>query len=323
MYTPALKWGKVGENGIDLESGAMHIPVLLEETLFWLRSRPGGVYMDCTVGYAGLASRILEQSGPDGVLIGIDRDQEALDAAKNNLRQFGQRVYLRKGNFADLKSHLKFFGFSTVDGVVFDFGVSSPQLDSADRGFSFLADGPLDMRMDQSTGRTASDLIRELSEGEIADLIYEFGEERYARRIARVIARERLSRPIETTGQLAALIKQAVPSSYRYGRLHCATRTFQALRIAVNQELDSLGPALGQAAESLAPEGRLCAISFHSLEDRIVKNALRALTQTPHAAFKSLTKKPIMATEEERRLNPRARSAKLRVGGRLPGEPVS
>jgi 16S rRNA (cytosine1402-N4)-methyltransferase len=323
VYTPALKWGKVGGNGTDAEFRAMHIPVLLEETLFWLRSRPGGVYMDCTVGYAGLASRILEQSGPDGILIGIDRDQEALDAAKNNLRQFGQRVYLRKGNFADLKSHLTFFGFSTVDGVVFDFGVSSPQLDSANRGFSFLADGPLDMRMDQSTGRTASDLIHELSEGEIADLIYEFGEERYARRIARVIARERLSRPIETTGQLAALVKQAVPSTYRYGRIHCATRTFQALRIAVNQELDALGSALGQAAEVLAPEGRLCAISFHSLEDRIVKNALRALTQTPRAAFRSLTKKPIMATEAERRRNPRARSAKLRVGERLPGEPVS
>jgi 16S rRNA (cytosine1402-N4)-methyltransferase len=322
VYTPALKWVKVGENGNSLESLAMHIPVLLEETLFWLRSKPGGVYMDCTVGYAGLASRILEQSGPDGVLIGIDRDQEALDAAKNRLREFGTRVYLRKGNFIDLKAHLKFFGFSSVNGVVFDFGVSSPQLDSADRGFSFLSDGPLDMRMDQSTGPTASDLLRELSEGEIADVIYEFGEERYARRIARFVARERLRRPIETTGQLAAIVKEAVPSPYRHGRIHCATRTFQALRIAVNQELDALKPAIEQAAEALAPEGRLCAISFHSLEDRIVKNALRALSQNPSDAFRNLTKKPIMATDEESHRNPRARSAKLRVGERFPGEPM-
>ena len=278
--------------------------------------------MDCTVGYAGLASRILEQSGPDGILIGIDRDQEAVDAAYISLREFGPRVYLRKGNFADLNSHLKFFGFSSVDGVVFDFGVSSPQLDNAGRGFSFLADGPLDMRMDRSTGRTAADLIRELSEGEIADLIYEFGEERYARRIARIIARDRLRRPIETTGQLVAIVKQAVPSSYRYGRIHCATRTFQALRIAVNQELDALGPALSQAAGALAPEGRLCAISFHSLEDRIVKNTFRSLSKDPRAAFRSLTKKPITASEDENRRNPRARSAKLRVGERIPGEPM-
>lgn len=276
--------------------------------------------MDCTVGYAGLASRILEQSRPGGVLIGIDRDQQALNAAHVRLQQFDGLVYLRKGNFADLKAHLTFFGFSAVDGVVFDFGVSSPQLADAARGFSFLADGPLDMRMDQSSGQTAADLINRLSEGQLADLIYEFGEERYARRIARVIAHERRLRLIQTTGELVAMISKAVPAGYRHGRIHCATRTFQALRIAVNRELDALEPALRQAADALAPEGRLCAISFHSLEDRIVKNTLRALSHDPHASFRNLTKKPITASEEESRRNPRARSAKLRAGERLSKE---
>ena len=276
--------------------------------------------MDCTVGYAGLASCILERSGPDGVLIGIDRDQQALDAAGARLHSFKDRVHLRKGNFADLKTHLTFFGCSIVDGVVFDFGVSSPQLENPVRGFSFLIDGPLDMRMDQSTGQTAAELIGELSEGELADLIYEFGEERYARRIARAIERERRHRPIGTTGRLAALIKEAVPAAYRHGRIHSATRTFQALRIAVNRELEALEPALRQAAGALAPEGRLCAISFHSLEDRIVKNTLRTLSHDPHASFRNLTKKPITASEEENRRNPRARSAKLRVGERNSGE---
>jgi 16S rRNA (cytosine1402-N4)-methyltransferase len=279
--------------------------------------------MDCTVGYAGLAARILEQARPGGVLIGIDRDQRALDAAHDRLRELEGLVYLRKGNFADLKEHLAFFGVSSVDGVVFDFGVSSPQLADAGRGFSFLADGPLDMRMDQSSGGTAAEVIHGLSEGELADLIYEFGEERYARRIARVIVRERRVRRIETTGHLVTLIKQAVPPRYRHGRIHCATRTFQALRIAVNHELEALQPALRQAADVLAPGGRLCAISFHSLEDRIVKNTFRALSQDPNASFRNLTRRPVTASEEESRSNPRARSAKLRAGERFSEERAS
>lgn len=279
--------------------------------------------MDCTVGYAGLASRILEESGPTGVLIGIDRDQQALDAAHVRLQQFQGRVHLRKGRFAELKSHLSFFGFSHADGVVFDLGVSSPQLDRAERGFSFLLDGPLDMRMDQSSPTTAADLLRESSEGELADLIYEFGEERYSRRIARAIVRERAQRSIDTTGHLVDVIRRAVPPPYRHGRIHCATRTFQALRIAVNQELDDLGSALRQAAEVLSPEGRVCAISFHSLEDRIVKTTFRDLAQDATAAFRNLTKKPITASEEESRHNPRSRSAKLRVGERVSRERVS
>ena len=272
--------------------------------------------MDCTVGYASLASRILQQTGPDGVLIGIDRDQIAVDAARDRLRGFEGRVYLRQGNFSDLKAHVSFFGFSAVDGVVFDLGVSSPQLNQAERGFSFLVDGPLDMRMDQSTSRTAADLVRELPEGELADMIYQFGEERYSRRIARVIVSERARQPVETTAHLVALILRAVPSAYRHGRIHCATRTFQALRIAVNQELDVLEPSLRAAVDMLSPNGRLCAISFHSLEDRIVKKTFRALSQEPDALFNTLTKKPIMASLEECRSNPRSRSAKLRAGER-------
>ena len=272
--------------------------------------------MDCTVGYAGLASRILQQTGPDGVLIGIDRDQIAVDAARDRLREFEGRVYLRQGNFSDLKAHVSFFGFPAVDGVVFDLGVSSPQLNQAERGFSFLVDGPLDMRMDQSTSRTAADLVRELPEGELADMIYQFGEERYSRRIARVIVSERARQPVETTAHMVALILRAVPSAYRHGRIHCATRTFQALRIAVNQELDVLEPSLRAAVDILSPNGRLCAISFHSLEDRIVKKTFRALSQEPDALFNTLTKKPLVASLEECRSNPRARSAKLRAGER-------
>ncbi len=272
--------------------------------------------MDCTVGYAGLASRILQQIGPEGILIGIDRDQTAVAAARDRLRGFEGRVYLRHGNFSDLKTHVSLFGFPTVDGVVFDLGVSSPQLHHAERGFSFLIDGPLDMRMDQSTSRTAADLIRELPEGELADMIYQFGEERYSRRIARVIVSERARRPVETTAQLAALILRAVPAAYRHGRIHGATRTFQALRIAVNQELDVLESSLRAAVEVLSPNGRLCVIAFHSLEDRIVKRTFRALSQEPNAVFNTLTKKPIMASLEECRSNPRARSAKLRAGKR-------
>jgi 16S rRNA (cytosine1402-N4)-methyltransferase len=279
--------------------------------------------MDCTVGYAGLATRILERSSPGGVLIGIDRDRQAIDAARVRLQGFEGAVHLRQGDFGDLRSHLSSFGVPSVDGVVFDLGVSSPQLEEPQRGFSFLTDGPLDMRMDQRSARTAAELVRGLSEQHLADLIYEFGEERYARRIARAIVNERRDREIKTTGHLVALIRGAVPPGYRHGRIHCATRTFQALRIAVNRELETLEPALKQAADVLASEGRICAISFHSLEDRIVKNTFRALSRDPRALFTNLTKKPITPSEGECRRNPRARSAKLRVGERLSKERVS
>ncbi|WHZ17724.1 MAG: 16S rRNA (cytosine(1402)-N(4))-methyltransferase [Nitrospira sp.] len=310
----------MGKNGSDDDACDSHEPVLVEEILFWLQCKPGGVYVDCTLGYAGLAVRILDHSAPDGILVGIDRDMTALAEARMRLGGAIARVHVRHGNFCDLKTHVADSGVRQVDGVIFDLGVSSPQLDRAERGFSFREDGPLDMRMDQSEGSTAADLIRDLQEAELADLIYHLGEERYARRIARAIVQARTQGVIGTTGQLAAVVKRAVPASYRYGRIHCATRTFQALRIAVNRELEVLEPALRDAVDILAPGGRVCVVSFHSLEDRIVKNTFRAMASGPQASLRVLTKKPVIASEIERRRNPRSRSAKLRVGERIAKE---
>jgi len=281
--------------------------------------KPGGTYLDCTVGQGGHAELILERSGPDSVVIGIDRDPAAIAATGGRLVRFASRMRLVKGNFGALKQCLRSVGVPEVDGVIFDLGVSSAQLDRPERGMSFLADGPLDMRMDPGGGRTAADLINRLPERELADLIYRYGEERYSRRIAHAIVQARTSHPLHTTFDLVSAIKSAVPASYRHGRIHCATRTFQALRIAVNQELDVIEGALRDAAAVLAPGGRLCVISFHSLEDRIVKQTFRALSQGPEACLSVLTKKPQVPSDEECRENPRARSAKLRVAERLPG----
>ncbi len=297
-----------------------HEPVLVDEIVFWLRCKPGGVYVDCTLGYAGLATRILHRTAPDGILIGIDRDEHALNESRARLQAVMPRVHLRHGNFAEIKTLVAESGFQHVDGVVFDLGVSSPQLDRPERGFSFRDDGPLDMRMDQREGRTAADLVRDVPERELADMIFQLGEERYSRRIARAIAQARMQGVIGTTRQLAAVVENAVPGSYRHGRIHCATRTFQALRIAVNRELDVLEPALRDAADIVAPGGRVCAVSFHSLEDRIVKHTFRALATGPAASVKVLTKKPVMASESERDHNPRSRSAKLRVVERMSKE---
>ncbi|MCW5798899.1 MAG: S-adenosyl-dependent methyltransferase -like [Nitrospira sp.] len=297
-----------------------HEPVLVDEIVFWLQCKPGGVYVDCTLGYAGLATRILRHSAPDGILIGIDRDAAALEESRARLQSVRSRVHLRHGNFSKLKTLVAEVGVRRVDGVIFDLGVSSPQLDRPERGFSFRDDGPLDMRMDQSEGRTAADLIREMPERELADVIYQFGEERYSRRIARAIVEARMQRVIGTTRELAAVVEHAVPANYRHGRIHCATRTFQALRIVVNRELDVLEPALRDAVDLVAAGGRVCAVSFHSLEDRIVKHTFRALANGPDAAVRVLTKKPVIASESERDHNPRSRSAKLRVVERMSKE---
>lgn len=258
--------------------------------------------------------------GSDSVmkLIGLDQDVRAIAFSQERLARFGERVVLRKGNYRNLKSLLGEIGVPTVAGVLFDLGVSSPQLDDPARGFSFMQDGPLDMRMDQTAGETAADLVNSREEQELADIIFQYGEERYSRRIARAIVRERNRGPIQTTGVLASLVAGAVPSVYRHGRIHCATRTFQALRIAVNRELERLEPSLRDAVDVLAPRGRICVISFHSLEDRIVKHTFRSLAQGPAARLALLTKKPILSSEQECRENPRARSAKLRVAERLP-----
>jgi 16S rRNA (cytosine1402-N4)-methyltransferase len=296
-----------------------HTPVLVREVLSWLDCRPGRHYLDCTVGYGGLANRILELTGPDGILVGIDCDGEALAATRERLGPFGRRAQLIQGNFSELKQHLGSAGLAQVDGVVFDLGVSSAQLDRPERGFSFQVDGPLDMRMDQSCAVTAEELVSRLSERELADVIYRYGEERYARRIARAVVGARERSPIRTTFDLVSIIGGAVPPSYRHGRIHFATRTFQALRIAVNRELDALEAAIRAGTDVLNPGGRLCVISFHSLEDRIAKHTLRGMAQGSAAMLRVLTKKPHLPSQEERQHNPRARSAKLRVAERLPG----
>jgi 16S rRNA (cytosine1402-N4)-methyltransferase len=291
-----------------------------EEVLFWLVQEHSRTYLDCTVGYSGHAEKILEASGLDSRLIGIDRDAVAIAASREKLIRFGDRVLLLHGHFVDLKRHLTVGGIGLVDGILFDLGVSSPQLEEPARGFSFQEDGPLDMRMDQSMSGTAADLVNHWPEAQLADAIFQFGEERFSRRIARAIVRARERYPLATTKELVSVIEGAVPANYRHGRLHCATRTFQAIRIAVNHELDCLEPALRDAVDVLSPGGRLCVIAFHSLEDRIVKHTLRAFSGKDDPALVVLTKKPQIPAREESDWNPRSRSAKLRVAQRVSQE---
>jgi 16S rRNA (cytosine1402-N4)-methyltransferase len=300
-----------------LNSQFQHAPVLLAEVVAGLAPRSGGRYVDGTLGGGGHAAALLEASAPDGRLLGIDADPAALAAAQVRLAPFGERAALAHGNFRDLASLVGTAGFAPIDGLLLDLGVSSHQLDTPERGFSFQVDAPLDMRLDPTEGTTAAELINELPEGELADLIYRYGEERGSRRIARLIGETRRKRSIATTGELAAIVARALGG--RHGKIHPATRTFQALRIAVNGELDSLETVLPQAVELLAPGGRVAVIAFHSLEDRIVKQFFRAESgyggQGP-ARLRILTKKPIEAGVEEARTNPRSRSAKLRIAER-------
>ena len=317
----ATEWEKVGKDGESHQVALpRHYPVLLLEVLHWLRPGPGRIYVDCTVGYCGHAQEILESSAPSGIVIGIDRDREAIEAGRRKLVRYGDRADLIQGSFVELKRHLGERGISRVDGILFDLGVSSPQLDQPARGFSFQCEGPLDMRMDQSTGTTAADIVNKAKESDLADMIFRFGEERYSRRIARAIVRARAGHPLATTHELVSVIESAVPVHYRRGRLHCATRTFQALRIAVNQELESLEPALRDAGDLLASGARICAISFHSLEDRIVKRTFRSLALQSGGGFEILTKRPQLPSNEEIDRNPRSRSAKLRVIQRIAQE---
>ncbi len=302
--------------GFDIKEKEAHTPVLTKEIVEWLRPVSTGCYVDCTLGPGGLAKVILEKSRPSGKLVAIDQDRNALVLAKDTLEPYLERTKLLCGNFNDIKSLVGGCGVYECHGIVFDLGISSAQLADPIRGFSFLEEGPLDMRMAQTDGLTAADLLNTLSEIDLRSLIFQYGEERYARRIASLVVRTRHVSPLHTTQQLVDLIRQAVPAAYRHGRLHCATRTFQALRIAVNQELHVLEGALRDAATLLVPGGRLCVISFHSLEDRIVKHTFRSLAQGASSLLTLLTKKPLMASMEERHVNPRARSAKLRVAER-------
>ncbi|WP_298821443.1 16S rRNA (cytosine(1402)-N(4))-methyltransferase RsmH [Chloroflexus sp.] len=294
-----------------------HTPVLLAEVVAALAPRPGGCYLDATVGGGGHALAVLQAAQPGGMLLGIDADPAALAATADRLAEAGLReqAVLRHGSFADLTRLATEAGFTAFDGILFDLGVSSYQLDTPERGFSFAADGPLDMRLDPTQGFTAADLVNRLSERELADIIFQYGEEPAARRIARAIVERRRAQSFQRTADLAALIARVVGG--RHGRIHPATRTFQALRIAVNRELDRLAAALPQAVALLAPAGRLAVISFHSLEDRIVKQFLRAEASGETPRLMIMTKKPVVATDEEVAVNPRARSAKLRVAARL------
>lgn len=283
---------------------AGHASVLLAESLELLAVRPGGLYVDGTLGLGGHAAAILERSAPGGRLLGLDKDKGALERAAERLRPFADRARLLHTDYREIPRVL---GEERADGILLDLGTSSLQLDTPERGFSFRAEGPLDMRMDTSGGETAADVVNRAREADLADLIYRFGEERASRRIARAIVAARRQARIRTTTELAAIVRRAAGRS-RPG-LDPATRTFQALRIHVNRELEGLGPALGSIAECLAPHGRMAVIAFHSLEDREVKQTFRALgTQ----GFSVLTRRPTRPGPEEVNANPRSRSARLR-----------
>lgn len=307
-----------------------HISVLYEEVLHFLQPRSGGIYVDGTLGGAGHARGILECSAPDGILLGFDRDQEALAAAGKRLAEYGSRARLFHENYADLAAVLAREEIPSIDGLLLDVGVSSHQLDKGERGFSFQQDAPLDMRMDGTFGTTAADLVNNLPEKELEQILWDFGEERWARRIAARIVEARTVEPITTTSRLVDLVKGAIPRARWEARLHPATRTFQALRIAVNDELQSLERGLAAGIESLKKGGRIVIISFHSLEDRIVKNVFNEYARgcicpksVPRCVcgkvpvLRKLTGKPVVAGQEELDANPRSRSAKLRAAEKL------
>jgi len=307
-----------------------HKPVMIGEVIASLRCRPGCIYVDGTVGGGGHAEAILRNTAPDGLLIGIDTDSEAIGEAHRRLAPFGARKILIKGNFADMEAILDEKKIAAVDGILLDLGVSSPQLDKAKRGFSFSLDGPLDMRMDQSGGPTAADLVNTSPWEELARIIKNFGEERMAGRIAKAIVKSRVDSPLKTTADLAEVVLRAVPPEAGRQGIHPATRTFQALRIAVNNELESLQRAVEGGIKRLNPQGRFSIISFHSLEDRIVKNAFRIAAKgcrcpadLPVCAcgrkpeLRLITRKPLTPSKGEINDNPRSRSAKLRTAERL------
>jgi len=294
-----------------------HRPVMVTEVLDYLRPRPDGCYLDATVGEGGHAEAILEASAPTGRVIGFDRDPNVLAIARERLAGYGPRCRLLHGDYREIEGRLPSLGVEALDGILLDLGISSYQLDQPERGFSFRAEGPLDMRFDPSGGATAADLVARCSEEELCRWLHEYGEERWARRIARAIVRRREQEPLLTTTQLASVIERAVPPAARYGRIHPATRTFQALRIAVNRELDGLGEALERLAARLAPEGRLCVLTYHSLEDRIVKHRFRALAPASQngegGLLTVLTRRPLRPKPQEIEANPKSRSAKFRA----------
>jgi 16S rRNA (cytosine1402-N4)-methyltransferase len=303
-----------------------HRPVLLAETIQYLKINPAGIYVDATVGGAGHASKIADLLTSDGLLIGIDQDQNAIAAARERLKNTLPKVTLIRRNFVYLAEILKELNLSTVDGILFDLGVSSPQLDMEERGFSYKNDAPLDMRMDQAQPFSAAHLVNTAPVEELAKIFWEYGEERFGKRIATMIDQNRREREIKTTGELAEIIKRAIPAATRRTGPHPAKRSFQALRIAVNHELEFLRSGLEQALSLLKPGGRLVAISFHSLEDRLVKGSFAEWSQgckcprnipvcicNQKPRVTVVTKKAIIPSTAEVNVNPRAHSAKLRA----------
>ena len=307
----------------------VHQPVMVAEVLDGLGLKPGGTYVDCTVGGGGHGQALLERLGGQARFIGIDRDPEAIAAARERLAPFGDRVVLVRGEFSALPDILKELGVSGADGILFDLGASAHQLTTPRRGFSYQEDGPLDMRMDPDQELTAAKLVNTLSEHELADLIRRYGEEKWATRIAHHIVEARRRRPITRTLELAEIVKKAIPAAARRRGPHPARRTFMALRVAVNRELEVLEGSLRNAACVLRPGGRLCVLAYHSLEDRIVKNVFRALAGTctcpprapaclcrPLTILKIITAHPLRPSAAEVEANPAARSARLRVAER-------
>ena len=288
----------------------MHASVLLPEVVQWLDPKPGAVMVDGTLGACGHALRLLEKIGPEGRLIGFDKDPQAVKEAQKILKDFGGRVMIFHDNFKNIPSRLAGLNVK-ADGILLDLGVSSPQLDQADRGFSFKTAGPLDMRMNSEDTFTAKEIVNRYPEEKLADIFWKYGEERYSRRIAQRIVETRRSRSIDTTKDLESIIWQAVPSPARHGRIHPATRTFQALRIEVNQEIQTLESFLSSFLDVLKVDGKVVIISFHSLEDRLVKNFFRDYNRQGQGI--TLTKKPVVSSPQEIDINPRSRSAKLRA----------
>ena len=303
-----------------------HKSVLLEETIEGLHIRPDGTYVDGTLGGGGHAYEIAKRLGDKGSIIGIDQDAAAIEAAGIRLKDFGEKVTIVRSNYCEMKSQLRRLRIDRVDGIILDLGVSSYQLDTAERGFSYREDAPLDMRMDTRQERTARDIVNDYSEMELYRVIRDYGEDKFAKNIAKHIVAARSKAPIETTGQLSGIIRQSIPMKYQKMSGHPAKRTFQAIRIELNRELDVLKDSLDDMIDLLNPGGRLCIITFHSLEDRIVKSAFRKnehpCTCPPDfpvcvcgkvSKGKVITRKPILPTKEEQEYNSRSKSAKLRI----------
>lgn len=293
------------------ETDDIHQPVLLAEVLDLLQPKPGGLYMDGTLGLGGHTESILRSSAPDGRVIGFEWDENAISRSRVRLAPFGDRLTVVRRNFAEIDQGLAEAGVLALDGLLIDIGLSSLQLDMGARGFSFQVDEPLDMRMDQRREMTAASILASSSEDELADIFFYYGEERQARRIAAALVQHRRQEPIASSGQLARLVAQAVPRRFHPQKIHVATKVFQALRIAVNTELENLARILEAAPAFLKPGARICVISFHSLEDRMVKRKFR-----DNPELEVLTQRPVVAGNEEVAANPRSRSAKLRAASR-------